>query len=60
MEPTAPLEKETLESEEAAEPPLLTFFSSSRSRAFLKEFYPFCLLFDLAQYQPLPSLKCIL
>jgi lysine 2,3-aminomutase len=40
MEPTVSLEKEALESEEAAEPPLLTFFSSSRSRAFLKEFYP--------------------
>ena len=40
MEPTVSLEKETLESEEAAEPPLLTFFSSSRSRAFLKHFYP--------------------
>ena len=40
MEPTVSIEKETLESEEAAEPPLLTFFSSSRSRAFLKRFYP--------------------
>ncbi|MBI5589232.1 MAG: KamA family radical SAM protein [Deltaproteobacteria bacterium] len=40
MEPTVSLEQETLESEEAAEPPLLTFFSSSRSRAFLKHFYP--------------------
>ena len=40
MEPTLSLEKESLESEEAAEPPLLTFFSSSRSRAFLKRFYP--------------------
>ncbi len=40
MEPTVFLEKETLESEEAAEPPLLTSFSSSRSRAFLKQFYP--------------------
>ena len=40
MEPTVLLEKETLESEDAAEPPLLTFFSSSRSRAFLKHFYP--------------------
>ena len=40
MEPTVSLQKETLESEETAEPPLLTFFSSSRSRAFLKHFYP--------------------
>lgn len=40
MEPTVSLEKETPESEEAAEPPLLTFFSSSRSRAFRKRFYP--------------------
>ena len=40
MEPTVLLEKEALESEEAAEPPLLTFFSSSRSRAFLKNHYP--------------------
>lgn len=40
MEPTVLIEKEPLESEEAAEPPLLTFFSSSRSRSFLKNHYP--------------------
>ncbi|MDO9111117.1 MAG: KamA family radical SAM protein, partial [Desulfatirhabdiaceae bacterium] len=40
MEPTVSIEKETLEAEETAEPPLLTFFCSSRSRAFLKRFYP--------------------
>ncbi|HSO66364.1 MAG TPA: KamA family radical SAM protein, partial [Desulfatirhabdiaceae bacterium] len=40
MEPNVLLEKETLESEDPAEPPLLTIFSSSRSTAFLKQFYP--------------------
>ena len=40
MEPTVPIDKEALESEEAAEPPLLTCFGSSRSRAFLQQFYP--------------------
>lgn len=40
MEPKVSPEKETLESEDAAEPPLLIFFSSSRSRVFLKDYYP--------------------